>query len=56
MGYNLTCPMFTPSKVIPVEVDSASRGFLVFQLGVNNGDDPKSVAAAFCQKHHLGPE
>eukprot|EP00904_Undaria_pinnatifida_P005698 jgi/Undpi1/2258/HiC_scaffold_13.g05644.m1 len=43
-------------KVIPVEVDSASRGLLVFQLGVNNGDDPKNVAAAFCEKHSLGPE
>lgn len=48
--------VFAPSKVIPVEVDSASRGLLVFQLGVNNDDDPKSVAAAFCQKHNLGPE
>ncbi|CAM9964880.1 unnamed protein product [Pylaiella littoralis] len=43
-------------KVIPVEVESASRGFLTFQLGVNDGDDPKSVASAFCQKHSLGPE
>ena len=48
--------MFASSKVIPVEVDSASRGLLVFQLGVNNGDDPKNVAAAFCEKHSLGPE
>ncbi|CAM9815265.1 unnamed protein product [Scytosiphon promiscuus] len=43
-------------KVIPVEIESASRGFLMFQLGVNRGDDPKQVADAFCQKHSLGPE
>eukprot|EP00752_Nemacystus_decipiens_P015590 g13913.t1 len=43
-------------KVIPVEVESASRGFLMFQLGVNRGDDPKGVADAFCRKHSLGPE
>lgn len=43
-------------QVIPVEIDSASRGMLFFQLGVNRGDDPKDVATAFCQKHSLGPE
>ncbi|CAN0125938.1 unnamed protein product [Ectocarpus sp. 12 AP-2014] len=43
-------------KVIPVEVESASRGFLALQLGVNHGDDPKAVADAFCKKHSLGPE
>lgn len=43
-------------QLIPVEVDSASRGQLNLLLGVNIGDDPQSVAANFCQKHGLGDE
>lgn len=52
----LSSDVCAPPQVIPVEVESASRGFLMFQLGVNRGDVPESVAATFCDKHGLGPE
>jgi len=42
--------------IIPVEVDSVSQGELSLLLGVNVGDDPRSVAAKFCQKHGLMDE
>lgn len=50
------CDFCVCLQVIPVEVESASRGFLCFQLGVNRGDDPSKAAQAFCEKHQLGPE
>ena len=40
-------------RVITVEIDSASRGFLVLRLGFDHGDDPAEVARGFCAKHAL---
>ena len=40
-------------RVITVEIDSASRGFLVMMLGFNHDDDPADVARGFCAKHGL---
>ena len=37
----------------PVEIDSASKGFLVLPLGFNRDDDPMDVARRFCAKHEL---
>ena len=40
-------------RIIPVEIDSASKGQLSLMLGVNKGDNPKLIAAEFCKKHGL---
>jgi len=39
--------------VVPVEIDSASKGFLSLMLGFNQTDDPLEVAEAFCKEHDL---
>jgi phospholipase A-2-activating protein len=43
----------TFEKVISIEIDSASKGFLVLPLGFNREDDPMEVARRFCAKHEL---
>jgi hypothetical protein len=39
--------------VLPVIIESASRGILEFEMGLNHTDDTEEVAVAFCKEHDL---
>ena len=43
-------------RVISIEIDSASKGFLALMLGFNRDDDPAEVARRFCAKYELQDE
>jgi hypothetical protein len=43
-------------RILPVEIDSASKGMLSLLLGINEGDDPKALAIGFCKEHGLMAE
>ncbi|CAM9452478.1 unnamed protein product [Chrysoparadoxa australica] len=39
--------------ILPIEIDSRSKGSLQLQLGWNNTDDIQEVAKKFCEQHQL---
>jgi hypothetical protein len=43
-------------QIVPIEIESATKGFLSLQIGFNRVEKPIVVAEAFCEKHDLPPE